>query len=114
MSLHKEKTTLAIMLCKCGAHPTLVALYLKADPRSILKKLTEHDIFGPWPRVPLDPPSSTLRTHARAILQNPRLLLAPETIELLKEGEPSLNPDKYNLLLRTLIDERQQLALKAS
>ncbi len=111
MSLPKEKTTLAIILSKCGANPALIAQYLDADHRSILKELAKYDIFGPWPKIPPGPLSSALRTQARAILQNPTLLLSAETVKLLKEGDAHLNPDKCNLLLRAIIDEQEQLAL---
>lgn len=114
MSLHRDKATQAIMLCKCGGHPNLIALYLIADPRSVVKKLAEHHIFGPWPKVPLDPLSPTFKAQARAILQDPRLLASSETINLLKGGNSHVNSDACNLLLRALINEREQLAIEAS
>jgi len=114
MSLSREKATQAVMLCKCGGHPTLIALYLVADPRSVVKKLAEYHIFGPWPKVPLKPPSSTFKTQARAILKDPMLLLSIETTQLLKNGNSHLNSDACNLLLRALIGEREQRAINAA
>lgn len=102
------------MLCKCGGHPTLIGEYLIADPRSVVKKLAEYYIFGPWSKVPLGPPSPALKAQARVILHNPRLLVSIETIQLLKEGNSHINPDACNLLLRALIEERSQRAINAA
>lgn len=114
MALTQHELTQIIKMHKCGAHPTLIAQFLERDPRVVLDALANHDIFGPWPKIPSTPLDPKLLTHARAILQEPTLASVSSIIDTLKAGQPYLDSDTYMLLLKALIKEREQLALKAT
>lgn len=110
MALSEHEITQIIKMHKCGAHPTLIAQFLRRDPRVILDTLNSQNIHGPWPKIPSTPLSPTIKAQARSILQHRTLLSVIEVVDTLKGGEPRLDPDKCNLLLRAMIEEREQLA----
>lgn len=114
MALTDHELTQIIKMHTCGAHPTLIAQLLERDPRVILDTLASQNIRGPWPKIPSYPLNPTLRAQARTILQKRTLLSVTLVIDTLKAGEPSLDPNKYMLLLRAIIDEREQLATKST
>lgn len=109
MAVPEDELTQIVKMYTCGAHPALIARYLKRDLRVIRDKLANQNIHGPWPKIPSLPLTPTLRAQARTILQERTWLSATQVIDTLKAGEPSLDPNKYMLLLQAIIDEREQL-----
>lgn len=113
MALPKKEIKLILQLTQKGANPDLLAQLIGRDRRVILDTLTEHGITGPWPEKPHTAPSGTLSANTRTILKERTRLSMRQAIDALKEGEPHLNPDKLNLLIQTIIDEREKLAAEA-
>jgi hypothetical protein len=114
MALTEHELTQIIKMHTCGAHPTLIAQLLERDPRVILDALASQNIRGPWPKIPSLPLNPTLRAQARTILHERTLLSVIQVIDALKAGKPSLDPNKYMLLLRAIIDEREELTVKST
>lgn len=110
MALTKREIVVILNMTRKGAHPTLLAGLLRRDPRVVLDTLAAFDMRGPWPEIPKSAPSPALRAHARAILKERTKLSARHAVESLQGGDRHLSPNNVNLLIKTVIEEREELA----
>jgi len=110
MALSKKEIKLIVQYNEKGANPILTAKLLKRDHRVILDTLETNGITGPWPDIPKTRAPEALRTRVRSILTQRTLLSAIDAVETLQGPDSGLTSDSVNLLIQTLIEEREKLA----
>lgn len=108
MSLTDSETAQIITLHHCGVHPALIADYFQRDKRIVLKKLSAHNIYGPWPKIPRGPIDTTVRAQARAIVAHRTLDTITGALQTLRKTDQQLDAAQINLLLRAIIEERDR------
>jgi hypothetical protein len=114
MALTKKEITLILRMTRKGANPTLLAQLIDRDPRVVLETLEALDIRGPWPEIPKTTPPPDLRARARAILIERTLPTVEDAVHALQEGQGRLDPGALNLLIKTLVEERERLQVEAT
>lgn len=109
MSVPDDETAQIVRLSEAGVHPTLIADYFKRDQRIVFRKLSAHNIRGPWPKIPRRPIDPTLRAQARAILTHRTLDTMTGALQALKTNDQPLDAAQVNLLLQAIIEEREHM-----
>ncbi len=112
MALNKDETEIVIHLTQRGAHPKLVAKLIGRDERVVLGALRARDFRGPWPAIPSIEPTPALRLQARTIATTRTAanqdLAMDRALASIREPNGSLEADKLNLLIKTIIEEREK------